>query len=909
MAQITIDDKQYEVTDGDNLLQACLSNGIDLPYFCWHPAMGSVGACRQCAIVQYQDENDERGRIVMGCMTPVSDGLRFSVNAENAVGFRATVIEWLMLNHPHDCPVCEEGGECHLQDMTVMTGHTVRRYTGKKRTYQNQYLGPFINHEMNRCITCYRCVRFYKDYAGGTDLQALGSRNRMYFGRTEAGVLESEFSGNLVEVCPTGVFTNKPFSESYTRKWDLQSAPSVCMGCAVGCNTSPGERYGRLKRIQNRYNADINAYFLCDRGRFGSGYVNSEKRIRHAGIKCTDGSFQIIDKADALERFAGIVSGGRVIGIGSPRASIESNYAVRSLVGAANYCAGFSDAEEQLVSLAIALVQSHSTRVPSLKQVEAADAVLLLGEDVSNTAPRLALALRQTSRNVSLEMAGPASIPLWQDAGVRGHAQSALTPVYSAMVLPTRIDDICSGSVFTTPARIAVLGDCIARLIQGEPVELDEADSLFVNAAAQALMSASKPLVVSGTALQNAEVLQAADKITHALIAREIKADLLLCFAEANSVGAGLMGAELSMNTALQKIVDGEADALLVTENDLYRRADPRLLESVFSAAMHVVAIDVVENDTLEQASLVLPAASFVETEGCCINYEGRAQLFYQVYLPENDIQASWQWVADVSDVSECELPREEWIARCASEVPALSDLARLNRAVNISKRTFSRIPRQTHRFSGRTAMNANKSVHEPRTPEDKHSPFSYSMEGDASEQPGDMAPYVWAPGWNSNQSVTQYQESAGGALRGIREAVIVLGSGRAVQASSIVPAAVQVAQSADTTGLYLLPLHCVFASDELSARTKEMQARAGNFHLTLNPVDAKALQVASGDGVVCTTGAIDSDKRFEVRVCNDMQMGYAGLVQGLAYLPPGVSVIFERDENWVRKPEVIARG
>src|SRR5690606_24685443 len=135
-----------------------------------------------------------------------------------------------------------------------------------------------------RCITCYRCVRFYRDYAGGTDLEAFGSRDRMYFGRAVDGVLESEFAGNLVEVCPTGVFADKPLSKTYTRKWDLTSAPSVCHGCGVGCNTLPGERYGVLKRVHNRYHGDVNGYFLCDRGRFGTGYVNEPARLRHAGV-------------------------------------------------------------------------------------------------------------------------------------------------------------------------------------------------------------------------------------------------------------------------------------------------------------------------------------------------------------------------------------------------------------------------------------------------------------------------------------------------------------------------------------------------------------------------------------------------------------------------------------------------
>lgn len=229
MATIHVDGKALEVNGADNLLQACLSLGLDIPYFCWHPALGSVGACRQCAVKQYTDENDTRGRIVMSCMTPASDGTWISIDDDESKAFRASVVEWLMTNHPHDCPVCEEGGHCHLQDMTVMTGHNERRYRFTKRTHQNQDLGPFIAHEMNRCIACYRCVRYYKDYAGGTDLGVYGAHDNVYFGRVEDGVLESEFSGNLTEVCPTGVFTDKTHSERYNRKWDMQFAPSICM--------------------------------------------------------------------------------------------------------------------------------------------------------------------------------------------------------------------------------------------------------------------------------------------------------------------------------------------------------------------------------------------------------------------------------------------------------------------------------------------------------------------------------------------------------------------------------------------------------------------------------------------------------------------------------------------------------
>ncbi|MGZ5060078.1 MAG: NADH-quinone oxidoreductase subunit NuoG, partial [Methylobacter sp.] len=388
MARIDIDGCSYEVQDGDNLLSACLSLGLDLPYFCWHPALGSAGACRQCAIIQYKDADDKRGKLVMACMTPVADAMRISLDAEYARQFRSDNIELLMINHPHDCPVCEEGGECHLQDMTLMSGHTFRRYRGLKRTHNNQDLGPFINHEMNRCIACYRCVRFYDDYAGGKDLQVFGIHNNVYFGRFEDGALENEFSGNLVEVCPTGVFTDKTFSAHYARKWDLQSAPSVCVHCSLGCNTAPGERYGELRRIVNRYNSQVNGYFLCDRGRFGYGFVNSPERIRKPQLK----GYPDITPDTAESYFRNLLKADKpMLGIGSPRASLEANFALRTLVGEENFFLGLDNTEHILLNTIVGLMRDGGIHSPSLREVEQADAVLILGEDVTNSAPRLAL--------------------------------------------------------------------------------------------------------------------------------------------------------------------------------------------------------------------------------------------------------------------------------------------------------------------------------------------------------------------------------------------------------------------------------------------------------------------------------------------------------------------------------------
>ncbi len=268
------------------MLDVALSLGFDLPFFCWHPILGSIGACRQCAVRLYwtDRQGNEKSEIAMACMTEAQEGTRMDIFDAEAIRFRAEMIELMMTSHPHDCPVCDEGGECHLQDMTVMTGHSYRRYRGRKRTFVNQDLGPFVTHELNRCITCYRCTRFYNDYAGGRDFGVFGLRNQVYFGRAESGTLESEFSGNLIEVCPTGVFDDKPFSRRYTRKWDLQSAPSVCPNCGLGCTTYPSSRYGELRRVLSRFNRDVNKMFLCDRGRFGFEFVNCAERVRTARI-------------------------------------------------------------------------------------------------------------------------------------------------------------------------------------------------------------------------------------------------------------------------------------------------------------------------------------------------------------------------------------------------------------------------------------------------------------------------------------------------------------------------------------------------------------------------------------------------------------------------------------------------
>src|SRR3989304_3783302 len=214
-----------------------------------------------------------------------------STTDEEAVDFRRHVIEWLMMNHPHDCPVCDEGGHCLLQDMTVSGGHGIRRYLGKKWTYRDQYLGPLVQHEMNRCIHCWRCRRFYQVVAGYRDLGAMQIGFRTYFGRYKDGPLESPFSGNLIDLCPTGVYTDKP-SRYKGRRWDYQRSPSLCIHCSLGCHLIASARYREIVRLEARRSESVNGYFICDRGRYGFDYTNLPDGPSTAWIRLDQGSWR-----------------------------------------------------------------------------------------------------------------------------------------------------------------------------------------------------------------------------------------------------------------------------------------------------------------------------------------------------------------------------------------------------------------------------------------------------------------------------------------------------------------------------------------------------------------------------------------------------------------------------------------
>jgi len=861
VATLYVDGKPYSFEDRHRtLLEVCLSLGFDIPYFCWHPAMHSVGACRQCAVKVFKDEQDTRGRIVMSCMTQAEDGTRISIEDAEVKAFRASVIEWLMRNHPHDCPVCDEGGECHLQDMTVMTGHVYRRSRFPKRTYRNQDLGPFIHHEMNRCIQCYRCIRFYRDLAGGRDLEVFGCHDSVYFGRYRDGTLESEFSGNLVEICPTGVFTDKTFRRHFTRAWDLQTAPSICVHCALGCNTLLGERYGTLRRIRNRYHYEVNGYFLCDRGRFGYEFVNAGTRIRQPLLRGKEG-LKSIPAGEVLARAGKMLGKRRLIGIGSPRASVEANFALRRLVGAEGFFHGIARQELELIRQVKRSLVEGPVPVASLREAASADGVLVLGEDVPNTAPLLTLALRQAAIQKPLEEARNRQprIPAWEDAAIREAIQQDRGPVYIATPMETGLDELAAECFRGTPQDSARLAFEVAHHLdpQAKAAGLGGRLGGLARRLAVALRSCRRPLVVCGASSGSAALIESACNVAWALTRAGLDARLSFVVPECNSMAAAFLEGG-SLEDAVGAVGSGRDTTVVILENDLTRRLSEPELQPLFRSQAEIICVDHSMTPTTDQAALVLPAAAFAESSGTLVSCEARAQRFHAAFPPSEEARESWRWLGDLLAASG-RVSAQPWpnlnsiLAEIAGSGSGLAALAGLEREGR-SRLLGLPVPRQTCRASGRTAVQAARSVHEEPPPPDVDTPLAYSMEGYAGPPPPQLITRYWAPGWNSVQALNKLQIIPAGPLRGGDPGLRLLDSrGQKKWAyHEDIPAPFR----ARETEMWVLPLHRLYGTEELSRLAPGIATCIPKPELRLHPDDAQRFGLQQGAAVELQVGS-----------------------------------------------------
>jgi len=582
MPRLTIDNRSIEVPPGTKVIDAAERLGIMIPRFCYHPALGSVGACRVCAVKIM--EGRAKG-IKMSCMLDAEDGMVVSTTDAEVVDYRRYVIEWLMLNHPHDCPVCDEGGHCLLQDTTVSGGHGLRRYRGPKRTHNDQYLGPLVQHEMNRCIQCYRCVRYYREYTGYADLGVMGIGSRVYYGRFQEGVLESPFAGNLVDVCPTGVYTDKP-SRFKGRRWDFERSPSICIHCSLGCAVMVDARYREVVRHEARFNPSINGHFICDRGRHGYPYASAADRPRQAVL---DGRPVEDTKAlqAAVARLAAVAAqhGPQAVAVaGSVRCSLETMTELRRACRGRGWRGPvFFEETHQARKVGTAVDRVLTGPAVDLSAVESADLLLVAGVDPVNEAPMLALALRQARR-------GGAHIAIVDPRPV------ALPFDFQHVPLPPR-----------------EIGDWLEQL--GNDASEKDLGRRF--------RECEHPVVIAGTDILPATALaQAAD-----LAARQ-KAGLMFILPGPNAFGAALLDeARNGLDQVVSSIESGMVKALVLVDGDLtWRFPDQTRLTKALAQLDLLVVLDYLTSPAAETAHVFLPTATVYESGGVFINNAGRAQ-------------------------------------------------------------------------------------------------------------------------------------------------------------------------------------------------------------------------------------------------------------------------------------------
>ncbi|OIQ49120.1 NADH-quinone oxidoreductase subunit G [Pseudodesulfovibrio hydrargyri] len=628
MPRLTIDGRAVEVPAGTKVIDAAEQLGIMIPRFCYLKSLGAVGACRMCAVKFLEGHKKD---LDMSCMVDARDGMVVSTDHPDAVAFRAQVIEWLMLDHPHDCPICDEGGHCLLQDTTVSGGHSLRNYRGPKRTYENQYLGPLIEHEMNRCIHCYRCVRFYREYAGGTDFGTFGIAGRVTYQRFEPGRLESPFSGNLGEICPTGTLTDKP-SRYRARRWDLERKPSVCTHCSLGCNTLAAVRYREVLRVENRLNEAINGDFLCDRGRYGFGYASMPERPRTAlvdgrSVSPEEGTGAAMDRLKAIIAAHGPES---VAVHASSRCTLEDLFAAKRLADGLGVPAPsfFLTEDERLACLNVA-ASLDADLAWNLEQVRKADMVLVLGADPLSEAPMAALAVRQAARSgATVAVLDPRPVDLPCEP-IKLPVRRGLLPVVLAKLLGRAfIEADFQGEALAFWRELQSITEGRAEDFSELSAELDEV--------AHALARAERPVVVCSATAMPAQWPVLAAGVARLLRRKggddrvEVRSGLFCLLPRADSLGAALLagGDGASLEGRLMPGGDGRGVKAFVCigADPLGEYPGVQAMEEAVGKLDLLVCVDCAPSATWSKAQVALPMNTIFETGGCLVDNHGSLQ-------------------------------------------------------------------------------------------------------------------------------------------------------------------------------------------------------------------------------------------------------------------------------------------
>jgi NADH-quinone oxidoreductase subunit G len=625
LAKVTINGKLFEVPKGARLIDVCREKGFDIPSFCYYSDLALQASCRMCLV-----RIEKMPKLQTSCTITVTDGMIVTTQSEEIEKAQRGMNEFLLANHPLDCPVCDRGGECELQEMTFDWGGLEERFTEKKNYYAERYLSPMVANDPQRCILCKRCTRVCDEWMGEDAIEAGGRGAHTVIG-TYMGWLDCSQCGNCIEVCPTGTLLDATYRHQ-TRPWELAQTISTCNFCSDGCQMSLGSRAGEVRRVvaRDRYVNGINGEFLCVKGRFGHPFINHESRIRTPMIRYRKGGKLIPATWDeairhVAERLDAVAEqhGRNSIGVvGSPRLTNESLYVLRKfatdLVGTENYTT------TDLYSLQT-FFENLGAPLATHRDIRYAKTIVLIGGDPSELQPLTGKQMRQAVRN------GGAKLILVNSVPIRLREQATL---------------FLHARPGTVEAVLLALADQSQNALAAQKSDVDAQQ---IDAARQMITETNGDVVVMFTAELSNEAQAVIAQLASALggEGRRVLLHPLPLFN--NSVGAhdmGMMDRHLSPQQLLdmaREQIRGMYVAGSFLSEHLEDRAD------ALAKLDFLVVQELFENETTAAADVVLPAASYAEVDGTFTNNTGHVQRVRQSILPLHQSKPDWVIVAQLA--------------------------------------------------------------------------------------------------------------------------------------------------------------------------------------------------------------------------------------------------------------------
>ncbi|MBU6465830.1 MAG: NADH-quinone oxidoreductase subunit NuoG [Burkholderiales bacterium] len=618
MVEIELDGKKVEIAAGSMVMHAAEKAGTYIPHFCYHKKLTIAANCRMCLV-----DVEKAPKPMPACCTPVTQGMVVRTTSDKAIKAQKSVMEFLLINHPLDCPICDQGGECQLQDLAVGYGASASRYEEEKRVVLHKDVGPLISmEEMTRCIHCTRCIRFGQEIGGVMELGMINRGEHSEITTVAGDTIDSELSGNMIDLCPVGALTSKPFRYS-ARTWELSRRKSVSPHDSTGTNLVVQVKNHRVMRVLPFENEDVNECWIADRDRFSYEALSSSDRLEHPMLK-QGGEWREVDWQTALEYVANGLQdidaehGASSIGaLVSPHSTLEELY----LAGALMRGIGSGNIDYRLRHAEFTAAPGVRWLGRSIASLSTLDSVLVVGSNVRKDHPLFAQRIRQAARKGCVV------------SSINVAAQDWAMPVPHAMVAP-------AADWLRTLADVAG-AVAQARQVQA-PVNVGESSAAAAAIAAALLGGEQKAILLGNAAAHHSQASQLLALCNW--IGEQTGATVGYLTEAANTVGAqwvralpeaGGLNAGQMLGGALKGVL------LLNTEPEFDSAAGKRASAALAKADMVVTLSPFKTN--MEFSDVLLPIAPFTETSGSFVNAEGRLQSFHAVVRPLGETRPGWK--------------------------------------------------------------------------------------------------------------------------------------------------------------------------------------------------------------------------------------------------------------------------